>query len=189
MFGGHYCDIYDPTVEASYINLINVDGQLCNLVILDTGGSKEYKGFRDQWIENSDAIILVYSVTENQSFHDTQEFYKQIQRTNAKIPVVLVGNKMDQLADRKVSRKEGIILAQGFGSPFVETSALTGQNIQEVFKHAVRLIRRRHQPEQVKAGVEPALVFKASNGRETWLSVFRHKLLSYSCLGHLLASD
>lgn len=57
---------------------------------------------------------------------------------------VLVGNKCDQLHDRKVSTEEGIALARQFHCQFLETSAKTAQNVERLFADLVRVLRRPH---------------------------------------------
>lgn len=45
----------------------------------------------------------------------------------------LVGNKMDDAADRKISMEEGQKMADKYGIPFSETSAKEGTNVDKVF--------------------------------------------------------
>ena len=55
---------------------------------------------------------------------------------------VLVGNKAD-MSDRRVRYEEGEALAKEMGVPFFETSAKTGQNVEEMFQVMAEEIKRR----------------------------------------------
>lgn len=62
---------------------------------------------------------------------------KQIE-THAQVPpIVLVGNKVDLV--RQVSEEEGKKLAGEFNVPYLETSAKTGQNVDEAFRKLAML--------------------------------------------------
>lgn len=47
--------------------------------------------------------------------------------------MVLVGNKMDLIAERCVTPEDGANLAVVYGMPFFETSARLGTNVEEAF--------------------------------------------------------
>ena len=66
-----------------------------------------------------------------------------IRRVKKKDPILmmLVGNKCDKVQQREVSREEGAALAQHFGCNFLETSAKTGQNVEDMFTDLVRALR------------------------------------------------
>lgn len=70
-----------------------------------------------QW---ADGILLVYSITERQSFNYIKRAKIEIQ---SDIPVLLVGNKVDMVHLRQVSADEGDILAKDFECKFSELSA------------------------------------------------------------------
>ena len=58
---------------------------------------------------------------------------------------MLVGNKLDLEDERQVTTEQGRALAQKFGSGFIEASAKTNTNIQELFFELVRLITKWRQ--------------------------------------------
>ena len=66
-----------------------------------------------------------------------------IRRVKKRDPILmmLVGNKCDKVQQREVSREEGAALAQQFGCNFLETSAKTGQNVEDMFTDLVRALR------------------------------------------------
>jgi GTPase SAR1 family protein len=54
---------------------------------------------------------------------------------------VLIGNKVDLEEMRKVSTEEGMALAKEIGAvAFIETSAKTGKNVEEMFQQITNSI-------------------------------------------------
>ncbi|XP_051822693.1 ras-like protein [Antechinus flavipes] len=134
---------YDPTIEDSYRKQMVVDKEPCQLDILDTTGIEEYRPLRDQFIHWGEGFLFVYAVNDFNSFKNVNVFWDHLRRlkdTNH-IPMVLVANKVD-MANRMVDPTLGKVVARSFGVPFVETSAKTGQGVEQAFHELVREIRR-----------------------------------------------
>ena len=91
-------------------------------------------------------IILVYDCTEEQTFNNIQNWLKQIdQHASSNVAKVLVANKCDR-SDKCVESERGKALATQHGLQFFETSAKTGQNVQEVFHQIAKVIIREKLP-------------------------------------------
>ena len=65
-----------------------------------------------------------------------------------RVPVILVGNKSDLERHRQVSLAESRSLAESWGAPFMETSAKTNQNVDDMFVEIVREMNARTQKEK-----------------------------------------
>lgn len=136
---------YDPTIEDTYLKQTTVDGIPCLLELLDTAGQEEYTALREQWIKDSEAYVICYSVTSRSSFTRVRRIFHQVAQVmtpNADFDtslVTIVGNKSDRVTEREVSPLEGLDLAQTLGCNFVETSAKMGQNVEQIFSELVRL--------------------------------------------------
>ncbi|KAK3373509.1 ras family-domain-containing protein [Lasiosphaeria ovina] len=161
----HFVETYDPTIEDSYRRQSVIDDQACMLEVLDTAGQEEYTALRDQWIRDGEGFILVYSVSSRSSFSRIKRFHHQIQRVkestagspsypgspiasvspSAPVPIMLVGNKSDRIAEREVSTQEGHALARELGCEFVEASAKNNVNVDKAFHDVVRILRRQRQ--------------------------------------------
>ena len=50
------------------------------VVVLDTAGQEEFSAMREQYMRKGDGFLLVYSVTDNQSWQNVHNFYTQILR-------------------------------------------------------------------------------------------------------------
>lgn len=135
---------YDPTIEDSYIQHAVIDGELCILDVLDTAGQEEYSAMREQYMRSGDGFLIVYSVTDTQSFAHVIDFYNQVLRVQDadSFPVLLVANKVDLLHSRKISEDKGRDLANQLGVEYIETSAKEPPlNIDTAFHEIVRIIR------------------------------------------------
>ncbi|KAJ3592635.1 hypothetical protein NHX12_007762 [Muraenolepis orangiensis] len=65
-----------------------------------------------------------------------------------KVPVILVGNKVDLESEREVSAGEGQALAEEWGCPFMETSAKSKTMVDELFAEIVRQMDYAAQPDK-----------------------------------------
>jgi Ras-related protein M-Ras len=160
-----FVEDYDPTIEDSYIQHVEVDRQVCVLDVLDTAGQEEFSALREQYMRKGDGFLIVYSVIDPNSFKNTRQFYNQILRVKDKYnaflkfekisffyfhrksyPMILVGNKIDLVHLRKVSEEEGRELAAELQIPYIETSAkFPPINVDVAFHELVRVIRQQNQ--------------------------------------------
>ncbi|KAG2221244.1 hypothetical protein INT45_012365 [Circinella minor] len=151
---GDFVEEYDPTKADSYRKKVMLDGQECQIDILDTAGQEEYAAIRDNYYRSGEGFLCVFSVCEHESFEHTQEFRDQILRVldDDTIPFILVGNKVDLAHLRKVSSSEAQQLGQEWGCPYLETSAKTRQNVDEVYTMLMRSIRDRKEQLHMNEG-------------------------------------
>ncbi|XP_022095209.1 ras-related protein Rap-2a-like [Acanthaster planci] len=145
---GNFVEKYDPTIEDFYRKAIEVENTMSILEILDTAGTEQFASMRDLYIRNGQGFVVVYSVTNKQSFGDVVNLREQIIRVkgSTQVPLVLVGNKADLEKERQVPTSEGVNLANKWIIPFYETSAKNTMNVNEVFAECVMEIMRLLQP-------------------------------------------
>lgn len=136
---GVFVSDYDPTIEESYHKSIQMDQRQVVFDILDTAG---VLAMRDYYILNGQGFLLVYSVLSPASLSELFGTKAQIElvKDSSKVPMVLVGNKIDLEDKRAVSTKEGEDTAMSFGCPFVECSAKTKIGVEKAFIDLVREI-------------------------------------------------
>jgi len=136
---------YEPTKADSYRKKVVLDGEEVQIDILDTAGQEDYAAIRDNYFRAGEGFLCVFSITENESFQESQEFREHIIRVKSdeSIPFILVGNKCDLTEKRKVSAGEAQHRADQWKVPYVETSAKTRENVDKVFFDLMREIRSR----------------------------------------------
>ncbi|CAH3020588.1 unnamed protein product [Porites evermanni] len=142
-----FLDYHDPTIEDAYQRQAVIDGESGLLDILDTAGQQEFTSMREQYMRSGEGFIIMYSITDRQSFREASQAKKQIERVRRcdDIPMVLVANKIDLESKREVTTEEGQALAQEFDCAFFETSAALRHFVDDVFHSLVRQIRRKER--------------------------------------------
>lgn len=154
----HFVDEYDPTIEDSYRKQCVIDGEVALLDVLDTAGQEEYSAMREQYTRTGEGFLLIYSITDRDSFKEIKSYQRQILRVKDKdyYPIILVGNKSDLIMERVVAKHEGEALARTFGCKFIETSAKMRVNVDDAFYEMVREIRRYNKEQTVRQSLLPA---------------------------------
>ncbi|UYV61051.1 MRAS [Cordylochernes scorpioides] len=136
---------YDPTIEDAYVQEMEVEGEKCIMDVLDTAGQEQFSAMRESYMLGGDGFLLVYSVTDRQSFDIIEDLHTQILRVLDRndVPAILVGNKVDLgPAMRQVQETDGRQLADHLGIPFLETSAKPPPlNVERAFYRVVSCIR------------------------------------------------
>ncbi|KAH8878249.1 Ras and EF-hand domain-containing protein like [Schistosoma japonicum] len=126
---------------------VEIDGKKTMLQIWDTAGQERFRSVSTSFYRKADGILLVYDCTSEFSFISTRDWITIIEENAAKqIPIAIVGNKKDLKEQKEwqgnkcVSYATGSKLAQEIGALFFETSALTGENVNECVEALVRLL-------------------------------------------------
>ncbi|CAF2889789.1 unnamed protein product [Rotaria sp. Silwood2] len=121
---------YEPPFDGSYRKAVMLDGEEVQIDILDTAA------IRDTYIRTDEGFLLVFDVTDAESFSDLNELHGE---TN--IPAILVGNNIDLANKRTVSFEEAEQQAHSWSIRYIETSAKTTDNVDKVFCELMRIIR------------------------------------------------
>lgn len=120
--------------------------------IWDLAGQPAFNVIRQVYIKGARAALVVYDVTRPSTLNEAKQWCDEIWKfcgERKKIPIVLVGNKIDLRIDspdaRFVDTEEGAKMAEELKVPFIETSALTGANITEAFTMLGKIVLERYR--------------------------------------------
>jgi small GTP-binding protein len=132
---------YIPTIQDYFEKIVIQDGVEYKLKIIDTAGQDEMQAITDIGIKDSEACIIVYSVTSQVSFNEAEKYRNKVIQFSPQNQsrIVLAGNKCD-LPDRSVTKEAGEELARKWGCEFFETSAKENLNISNLFEASLRTI-------------------------------------------------
>ncbi|KRY82542.1 Ras-related C3 botulinum toxin substrate 1 [Trichinella pseudospiralis] len=147
---------YVPTVFDNYSAPLTVDGMTVMLGLWDTAGQEDYDRLRPLSYPQTDVFILCFSLVSPVSFDNvTSKWFPELRHHCPDTPILLVGTKLDlrddqqiikNLADQGLSpitRSQGNKLAQKLHAiKYMECSALTQENLRQVFDEAVRAVLR-----------------------------------------------
>ena len=88
--------------------------------IWDTAGQERFKTITASYYKGAHGIILVYDITDRQSFKDIENWLAEVDKYgNENVVKLLVGNKSDLEANRQVKAEEGKTLADSLGIKFL----------------------------------------------------------------------
>ncbi|NWF95028.1 MAG: GTP-binding protein [Candidatus Thorarchaeota archaeon] len=143
---------YIPTLGVDFAQkTVTLDGETTNLVIWDIAGQPAFEGLRRRYYLGCSGIILIYSVVDRTSFENASKWLVEAHGYMGKLPpLIIAGNKVDlresHRAQDTVSTEEGRSFAELFSERmntpvfFIETSAVTGQNIDDAFMALTRMM-------------------------------------------------
>jgi len=125
------------------VHNLKVDGQVTALQLWDTAGQERFRSFSKQYFRKADAVLVMYDVTTERSFHSIREWLDNIKQSVEEGTVLaIIGNKID-LPGREVPTEHALQLAQESEVLFFEASAKTGANVSESLQKIARLLRHR----------------------------------------------
>ena len=140
-------ELYSPTIGFEFMTFfIKVDDKSIKLQIWDTCGQEVYRSLITSFYTNSSLAIVVYSIDNEDSFNNLEFWLNELRlKGNADINIFLIGNKADLENKRKVTKD----MAHEFADTnkiklFLETSAKTGFNAQNIFIEAAKLLYEQH---------------------------------------------
>ena len=135
--------------KESYIYQVNLHGYNLKMKIWDTAGQERFKSMSIQVIKNSDAVILVYAINDINSFNSLDMWLSKLNDATdlSKKPIIIVGNKSD-VNDRKITYEEGKKYAESKGYNFYETSAKTGEHVEEAFNDIFEQLYKTFEEER-----------------------------------------
>lgn len=136
-------DVFDKdeksTVSATYSKkkVKTKKNKEITLQLWDTAGQEVYKGLTKLFYKNATGIIIVYDVTNRNSFEEIKNFWYNEVKLNApdNVKIVIVGNKCDLYLKEEIKEDEARTYAENIGVMFQLTSALDSSGVDELFQN------------------------------------------------------
>ena len=136
---------------------IEHEGEIIKAQIWDTAGQERFRAITSAYYKGAMGALLVYDISKRTSFTMLDRWLNEIKsHTEVDLNIILVGNKSDLENLREVTKDEAINYAKENNIPFFETSALTSNNVEEVFRdllvNIVSTVRTKfkHEIQEVK---------------------------------------
>ena len=129
------------TVGIDYYNKEeSFNNKIVRVKIWDTAGQERYKSLTSTFFRNAQGIILVYDVTNRETFENLKYWIQSINsnlgvQTNVK--KIIIGNKID--LPREVTKDEADALANENSIKYFECSAKDNINIKESIRYCVEI--------------------------------------------------
>lgn len=128
---------YIPTMGTNITEKsFRVKDNIIELILWDLAGQSKFEIMRKHFYQGSEAVILIFDLTNPKSFESITQWFKDI-KENLNIEHELIGcifgNKSDLDNSRKIGQNEAKKLASQLELDYFETSALTGKNVENAF--------------------------------------------------------
>jgi len=140
-----FVDSYDPTIENTFQKQLKYNGQVYDLMIVDTAGQDEYSIFPQSYCMDIHGYIFVYSINNAKSFEVCKVIHDKLMDLvgQVQVPIVLVGNKSDLGSiERVIDESEGKKTAETWNASFIEASAKIPESAKDVFTAAIQEIEK-----------------------------------------------
>lgn len=118
----------------------NIEDKVVKLQIWDTAGQESFRSITRIFYRGAHCVFLTYDITREETFSNVLEWLKEVkQHASHDILIYLIGNRSDLEDEREVPREKAIAFCKEYGiEKFFETSAKTGDCVEEVFSLASR---------------------------------------------------
>jgi len=140
-----YTETYISTIGVDFkIRTVEIDGKVIKLQIWDTAGQERFRTITSSYYRGAHGIIVVYDVTDEDSFTAVQRWLSEIDRyCHEHVNKMLVGNKCDLHQKKVVDFATAKEFADTNAIPFFETSAKGNHNVETAFLQLTRDIQKR----------------------------------------------
>ena len=143
-----------PTIGFEYypVTYRLSDGSIINIHISDTCGQEKYNSICERYYKKADGVLLVFDISNKESFDKIKNYYAQKIRDNCKpgIPILLLGNKTDLKDERQITQEEAIDISIKEEYVYKETSCKTNENVANAFETIVEMWNIEHHGETPK---------------------------------------
>ncbi|CBJ29030.1 Rab5, RAB family GTPase [Ectocarpus siliculosus] len=146
-----FFEYQEPTIGAAFLTQkVQLDDATVKFEIWDTAGQERYRSLAPMYYRGAAAAIVVYDVTNKESFNGAKSWVKELQRRgDPNVIIALAGNKADLEHRRQVQSEEARLYAEDNGLIHMETSAKSAQNVKSIFVEiAQKLPKATVQPER-----------------------------------------
>ncbi len=119
------------------------------LQIWDIAGQARFKFLQKSFYRGSAGAVLVFDLSSKNTFDpQIMNWLDNLHEGAGKVPVVLVGNKVDLSDNREIPQERAEEIAKKLTFPYLETSAKTGENVDALF-HQIAVLMLKNEGVEV----------------------------------------
>lgn len=131
---GRFDDRYLSTIGVKVSRrLVELGERRLNLLIWDLAGNEEFNGLQANYIHGAAGALLVCDLTRADTLNALERYARHLWNIHPGVPVFLVANKHDLVAQRRLDEQEIAAVAANLAAPYLLTSALTGVGVEQAF--------------------------------------------------------
>lgn len=134
---------------------VNINDKIIKMQFWDTTGQERYRAITSSYYRGVHGIVLVFDISNYASFENINNWINEINSNcELNIPILLIGNKLDLEIKRQVPKEKAIELSNKYNFIFIETSALSGENIQISIDELINKIYSMHGEKKINNQIE-----------------------------------
>uniref|UniRef100_A0A8C8B2S8 Ras-related protein Rab-17 n=1 Tax=Otus sunia TaxID=257818 RepID=A0A8C8B2S8_9STRI len=156
-----------PTVGCSFFTqMLNLEVATIKFEIWDTAGQEKYHSVCHLYYRGAHAALLVYDITNKETFNRAKLWLRDLEKEFLpdEIVIALVGNKVDLAGEREVATEEGEEFARTKGLLFMETSAKSNHQVNDIFMAIAQELLQRVREEASHHGLLTANLEESRTG-------------------------
>lgn len=120
------------------VTVPNANGEdvVVKLLVWDLAGQQRFDFIRTSYYRGSKGALMVFDVTRQSTWRELPRWIEETETAlGLRIPIILLANKVDLVDERIISEEEARHFVEDYNlQGYIETSALTGQNVDEAFR-------------------------------------------------------
>ena len=119
--------------------------------IWDTGGQEQFRSMLSMYYRDAAGALICFDLTNPKSFSSVNYWIEEMEKNNnsdkGNFVLAMAGNKCDLDSQKMISYAEANELALEKNLIYQETSAKSGEGVQEVFMEMIKqiIIKKREQ--------------------------------------------
>ena len=137
---------------------IQVENQPVRLQIWDTQGQEQFFSLTRSYFRNCQGAVIVFDLTNRKSLDSVGKYFaifKDDSPADAHENIVLVGTKVDDVENRQITREQAEEVCRQYGCiAYFETSATTGENVDDAFFSVAARAFQKTMSSQVATSAE-----------------------------------
>ena len=135
---------YQCTIGVDFKTKVHsLQNQKYKFAIWDTAGQERFQTINRLYYKETDAVFLVFDLTDRASFDRINSLIEDFQNySEGSGTYVLIGNKIDK-ENKQIELFEIQKLANSMKIPYIQCSAYTGENIDQIFDILISELRKK----------------------------------------------
>ncbi len=137
------------------------------LMIWDVLGQRGYSAVQASSFRGSQGALIVYDITRPETLQALSDYWiPRLYEAVGKIPIILVGNKVDLIERRKPYEEEAKELCSDFGTECYLSSAKSGENVEKIFINIGKEMLEERRIEEMDKAIKfeaPSSLVEASD--------------------------